>query len=101
MQCTGATAAWEDGYEWRALRTKQYTYAIYRADATELLYDNLADPFQMTNLAQDHAYADTLARFRASLETRMVALNDGFEASTWYRDHWIEDRCIVRTATLN
>ena len=35
------------------------------------------------------------------LAARMAAINDTFEASTWYRDHWIEDRIIKRTATLD
>ena len=106
MECTGATAIWEDGHEWRALRTKQYTYAIYRSDAEELLFDNallfenVADPYQMVNLAQDPAYAEMMDGFRAMLATRMAALNDGFEACTWYRDNWTEDRLILRTATL-
>jgi arylsulfatase A-like enzyme len=101
MECTGATAAWENGHEWRALRTKQYTYAIYRSDAEELLFDNVVDPYQMMNLAQDPACADVMERFRAMLATRMAALNDEFEACTWYRDHWTEDRLILRTATLS
>ena len=101
MECTGATAAWEDGHEWRALRTKQYTYAIYRSDAEELLFDNAADPYQMVNLAQDPAHAGVMAEFREMLETRMAALSDGFEACTWYRDNWTEDRLILRTATLS
>ena len=101
MECTGATAAWEDGHEWRALRTKQYTHAIYRSDAEELLFDNAADPYQMVNLAQDPAHAGVMAEFREMLETRMAALSDGFEACTWYRDNWTEDRLILRTATLS
>ena len=43
----GTTAAWVDGHEWRALRSKRYTYALYRADRSELLFDNQADPYQM------------------------------------------------------
>ena len=38
MQGMGAVAAWGDGYEWRALRNKQYTYAKYRVDGMELLF---------------------------------------------------------------
>jgi len=34
------------------------------------------------------------------LKQRMVALNDTFEACTWYRDNWTENRVILRTATL-
>ena len=95
MQCTGATAIWEDGHEWRALRSKRYTYAIYRVDRQELLFDNVADPYQMRNLAGDPAYAEALDDFRDRLQARMAEIGDTFEASTWYRDHWTEDRIIL------
>ena len=96
MQNTGACAIWEDGYEWRALRSKQYTYAIYRKDRKELLFDNLKDPYQLRNLAESAGQERTLDRFRALLKTRMKELDDTFEASTWYRDHWTKDRIITR-----
>lgn len=100
MQICGATAAWEDGHEWRALRDKQYTYAIYRVDGKELLFDNLADPYQLQNLAGHGPRVGTLARFRTMLQTRMTHLNDTFEACTWYRDHWTDgQRNIIRSAT--
>jgi arylsulfatase A-like enzyme len=87
---------WEDDYEWRSLRGKQYTYAIYRKDRKELLFDNLKDPYQLRNLAESPEQAKTMEHFRALLETRMKELDDNFEASTWYRDHWIKDRIITR-----
>ncbi|MHC4476393.1 MAG: hypothetical protein ACYTEL_12145 [Planctomycetota bacterium] len=31
---------------------------------------------------------------------KMASLNDTFPESTWYRDNWIEDRIIKRTATM-
>ena len=96
MQNTGACAVWEDGYEWRALRSKQYTYAIYRKDRKELLFDNLKDPYQLQNLAESPEQEQTLNRFRALLKTRKQELDDNFEASTWYRDHWVKDRIITR-----
>jgi hypothetical protein len=34
--------------------------------------------------------------FRELLKTRMKELDDNFEASTWYRDHWITNRIITR-----
>ena len=49
----GCTAKWEDGYEWRALRTKQHTYAVHRPDKSEKLFDNVADPFQTRNLIDE------------------------------------------------
>jgi arylsulfatase A-like enzyme len=100
MQGMGATAVWEDGHEWRALRDGRYTYARYRADGCEVLFDHRADPYQMHDLAGDPAHRETLERYRAALQARMAALGDTFEACTWYRDHWTRDRVIVKSATL-
>ncbi len=96
LQNTGACATWEDGYEWRALRDKRYTYAIYRKDRRELLFDNTLDPYQLRDLAGDAGHTSTLERFRKLLKRRMAELDDTFEASTWYRDHWTRDRIITR-----
>ncbi|CAG7600844.1 Ulvan-active sulfatase [Paenibacillus solanacearum] len=101
LQGTGATAAWADGHEWRALRSKQFTYAVYRKDRKELLFDNAADPYQMNNLAEQPDFEPTLRSFRTMLEKKMNEVGDTFESCTWYRDHWTEDRIILRTATLN
>jgi arylsulfatase A-like enzyme len=100
MQGTGAVAIWEDGHEWRALRDKRFTYAIYRVDGKELLFDHVNDPYQMINLADDPGHSRQLGRFRAQLKEKMADLKDTFEASTWYRDHWTDgDRRIIRSAT--
>ena len=96
MQNTGACAAWEDGYEWRGLRDKRYTYAIYRKDRNEFLFDNRDDPYQMKNLAGEKKQGDRMERFRALLKEQMERIDDTFEACTWYRDHWTRDRCITR-----
>ena len=98
LQGTGACAAWEDGHEWRALRDSRHTYAVYRVDGAELLFDNVADPYQMKNLAGEAAHRATMNRFRDMLAARMKSLNDTFEACTWYRDHWTRDRIILRGA---
>ena len=97
MQGMGATAIFEDGHEWRALRSKQYTYARYLADDSELLFDNLNDPFQLRNLAHDARFAPLLGHYRGLMRERMEALNDSFQPCTWYQRHWIEDRCIQRS----
>lgn len=96
MQNTGACAIWEDGYEWRALRSKRYTYAIYRKDRKELLFDNVADPYQMNNLVGNNDHESALNQFRSLLTQRMADLEDTFEASSYYRDHWVKDRVITR-----
>jgi len=53
----------------------------------------------MKNLSDDPLYTDQLIKFRKMLKEKMKTLNDTFEKSTWYRDHWIENRVIKRTAT--
>jgi arylsulfatase A-like enzyme len=99
MQNTGACATWENGHEWRAMRDKQYTYAMYRVDGKELLFDNTADPYQATDLSEDRSYADSIERFRTLLADKMAAVNDTFEESTWYREHWIDgQRNIIAAA---
>jgi arylsulfatase A-like enzyme len=98
---TGACAIWEDGHEWRALRDKKYTYAIFQDRKKEMLFDNTADPYQMNNLISDSAYAKQAKRFRAMLKAKMAELNDTFPPSIWYQKNWIEDRIIIRTATMD
>ncbi len=102
LQGMAEVDGWTDGSEWRAVRDKQYTYATYRDDGSEYLFDNIADPFQMTNLIDAPAHAAAADRLRAFMHQRMAELGDTFEPSTWYRDNWLdENSCIVRTATLN
>ena len=104
MMICGATAAWRDGHEWRALRDKRYTYAVYRRDGRELLFDNVNDPYQLTNLVENSTenseYQETLVHFRNSLKTRLAKINDTFEPCSYYREHWTDgDRKIIRSAT--
>jgi arylsulfatase A-like enzyme len=102
MQICGATADWTPGHEWRALRDKQYTYAIYRVDRKELLFDNHADPLQMKNLAEDPAHAAKIDKFRKLLKKRMDAIKDTFEPSSYYKDNWTDgNRDIIKSATNN
>lgn len=100
MMCTGPTAVFGDGNEWRAYRTKQYTYAVFKADGLELLFDNRRDPYQMENLMGDPAYAETAADLRARMLARMERIGDTFENNTYYEKNWVENRLIKRTATL-
>lgn len=101
MQGMGHTFLWLDGFEWRALRDTRYTYAVTRADRREHLFDRIADPLQMTNLAGEPGCADVMGRFRQMLASRMADLGDTFEACTWYRDHWTRDRVIIGSATMD
>ncbi|MDQ1255510.1 MAG: hypothetical protein QG656_102 [Candidatus Hydrogenedentes bacterium] len=98
LQNTGACAAWTEEHEWRAVRDKRYTFTVYRVDGCELLFDNIADPYQTANLARMPEHAETADRLRAYLKTRMAELNDTFEKSTYYRDRWTRDRVILKGA---
>lgn len=100
---TGACASWEDGHEWRALRDKQFTYAVFRGGGPlsrqVRLFDNVADPGQMKNLADSSEHKKTADRFHEMLTARMSKLNDTFPASSWYRERWVTmDRIIIASA---
>jgi hypothetical protein len=100
MQGMGHTYLWKDGFEWRALRNKRYTYARYLRDGSEHLYDNLNDPFQTENLAGDPKFGRVLADLRNAMQERMSDLHDEFRPHTFYRSWMAEDDpySIVRSA---
>jgi len=98
LQGMGHTYLWQDGFEWRALRDKTYTYARYLRDGHELLFDNVADPLQQHDLAPDATHRDTLTRLRERMNQRLTKIGDTFEKCSWYRDHFTENRVIVRGA---
>ncbi|MEI6809071.1 MAG: sulfatase [bacterium] len=79
MQGIGHTYLWENGFEWRAMRDKQFTFAVYRRDGKELLFDNVNDPAQLHDLIDDPKHAATVARCRKALKARMNSLHDTFE----------------------
>ena len=94
MMGTGPTATYGDGHEWRAYRTKRYTYAIFKKGETEFLFDNVNDPLQMTNLAANPAYSTLKNKMREEMFQKMEVNNDKFRWNSYYRDHWIENRII-------
>jgi arylsulfatase A-like enzyme len=99
LQGMGTTAAWTDGTEWRAMRDHEYTYAKYRKDGSELLFHHRRDPFQMRNLADEKSAAALLREYRERSARWRKERNDTFEACTWYRDHWTQDRNITSSGT--
>ena len=101
MMCCGPTAAWADGHEWRAYRTKRYTYAVYRQDGQELLFDHIDDPLEMRNLAEDPAFSKLKDALKEAMWEKMRRINDHFEPNSYYRENWVEDRIIKRTATMD
>jgi hypothetical protein len=53
----------------------------------------------MRNLAPEKSAAATLREYRERSQRWRKERNDTFEACTWYRDHWTQDRNIISTAT--
>lgn len=100
MMGTGPVAIFGDGYEWRAYRTNKYTYAIYRKDGSELLFDNIHDPYQQVNLINNSSYEHIKDDLRQKMLTEMNRVNDNFDANSYYEENWVKDRLIVATATL-
>ena len=100
LMCTGPTADWGDGQEWRAYRTRQFKYAVYRSDGQEFLFDLKNDPYEMENLAENEKFADIKEQLKQQMYERMDAIGDHFEKNHYYRENWVENRRIVHTATL-
>ncbi|MFS4418014.1 sulfatase [Maribacter sp. 2307ULW6-5] len=99
LQGMGHTYLWKDGHEWRALRSKRFTYAKYLVDGSELLFDNLKDPQQTKNLVNDPFYADVYADMKQKMMAKMNMLNDEFKPMSWYRDNWLDgNRNIIKSA---
>jgi arylsulfatase A-like enzyme len=97
LQGMGTTAAWADGAEWRAVRDREYTYAIYHRDRKELLFQHRTDPYQMTDLAGDRSHTATLEHYRETSEAWRKEQNDTFETCSYY-ERWTTDRNITMTA---
>jgi len=99
LQGMGHTFLWLDGFEWRAVRDKRFTFAKYLRDGSELLFDNQKDPLQKHNLIADPFYADVYKNLRQKMEAKMKVLNDEFKPNSWYRNHWTDgNRNIIASA---
>lgn len=91
LQGMGPSVDWDDGWEWRALRDRRFTYALDRGGSVEHLFDHVADPLQVCDRATDPEFAAERNRLRGAMQRRMAELSDDFRPVTWYRDHWIRD----------
>jgi arylsulfatase A-like enzyme len=82
--------------EWRGVRTQRYTYCRWLSGSEEL-YDNLEDPYQMTNLAEGRKELPALQRMRNNLKELLVSAHDDFQPGTRYADWYDEERNLIRT----
>lgn len=76
-----------DGREWRAVRTTRCTYAR-DLSGPWLLFDNLADPFQMTNLINQPAHAALQAQMDHLLHQLLQERGDAFLPADEYLKLW-------------
>ena len=67
-RCSGATSRTTGGTgPTTGVRTDRYTYVVYRETGEQELYDRRKDPYQLTNVAADPAYAAIKAKLAAKL----------------------------------
>jgi arylsulfatase A-like enzyme len=83
--------------EWRGVHTPRYTYVKW-LDGNEELYDNIADPYQMTNIAGEPSAQPTMKKLRARLTELLADADDEFLPGTVYADWYDDERNLVRTA---
>lgn len=98
MQGMGHTYIWQDGFEWRAVRDKQYCYARYLRDGKEVLFDLKKDPHQLNNLAEDKRYKKIVVSYRDKMARKMALLSDEFKPCTWYRENWMYKDFSIKAA---
>lgn len=98
LQGMGHTYLWRDGYEWRAVRDKRFTYAKYLRDSKELLFDRKADPLMKKDISTAPSSQQSLKRLRGFMAKEMTALQDEFKPCTWYRDHWMYKTYSIKAA---
>lgn len=75
------------GREYRAVRTKRYTY-VRELKGPWLFYDNENDPYQMDNLVGKPEHAAEQARLDALLTQKLAAAHDEFRPGADYIAKW-------------
>lgn len=80
--------------EWRAVKTKKYTYVRW-IDGSEELYNDMNDPYQMVNLARNDTFRNELAAFRNKLHYLLERSNDEFLPGNQYREWYNDKRQVV------
>ena len=88
--CVSPFGVWNrslGGKEYRGVRTSRHTY-VRDLDGPWLLYDNSADPYQLTNLAGLPDYATVQSELETQLAAKLAAIGDPFREAAWYVDRW-------------
>ena len=83
--------------EWRGVRTPTHTY-VRGLDGPMLLYDNIADPYQLSNLVDSPDAAETVAQLDDELDDWLAKLDDDFATKEEYIERFgyeVDARGIV------
>lgn len=75
------------GREYRAVRTKRFTY-VRDLNGPWLLFDNEKDPYQLHNVVGEPAYAAEKAKLEAELKRKLAAAGDEFRPGADYIAKW-------------
>ena len=93
---TTASQANANRPEWRGVKTKQYTYARW-IDGETALYDDLADPDQLTDLSDDPANTELVDELEVTLQKLLAEAHDEFLPGNAYVE-WVDrERNIIKT----
>ena len=72
---------------YRAVRTHRYTF-VKTVDGKFYLFDDVADPYQLRNLAHDPDAVEIRSQLEAELAERLKKVDDPFREKTYYLEKW-------------
>ncbi|UMB54127.1 sulfatase [Lutibacter sp. A64] len=72
---------------YRAIRTKQYTYAR-TPEGASVLFDNLSDPYQMNNLLNKPEVKELQQDLDVKLNAALQGIGDDFKTRDYYLKKW-------------
>ncbi len=87
----------EDGWEWRGVRTRTHTFARH-LDGRVQLFDNVRDPAQERNLADEPEHAPLRRDIEATLRDLQARRGDELMPASAYADWFDDERRVVRNA---
>jgi arylsulfatase A-like enzyme len=73
--------------EYRGVRTGTHTY-VRTIDGPWLLYDNIADPYQLRNLIEEPDHAQCAAELDAAMRAHMERIDDRFLPKEAYYERY-------------
>ncbi len=90
ISCPSPFGQWNrkiGGREYRGVRTERYTY-VRDLDGPWLLYDNVDDPYQLTNLVNRPEHARLQEQLEERLKARLTQTRDDFRSGWDYIRQW-------------